>query len=58
MNKQFIITYEVVGGKRTDNVTIWSDTIMHAVEIFTKTDMSVRGLEIKYTEYAIKNIEC
>lgn len=57
MNKYFTVTYQVVGGKRTDFVMIWAKSVREAINEFENTEIETAGFKVKYTEYAIVKIE-
>jgi hypothetical protein len=57
-NKYFTISYEEEGSKRIDTIMIWSNSITNAIKEFTNTEFNCNGFIYKYSEYAIKNIEC
>lgn len=57
-NKMYTITYEVIGGQRTDWTSIFAGSIAEAVKIFTETVQELRGLTFNYSEHAIISITC
>lgn len=59
MNRYFRIEYAVVGSvdfTKTDNVSIWTNSISDAIKQFTEKEWDEGGYMIRYTEYAIKSI--
>jgi hypothetical protein len=58
MNKYFTITYEVVGGKRNDEIMIWANSMTNAIEKFVNTKFTLNGISYNYSEHAIVSIKC
>jgi len=56
-NRFYRIKYEVVGGKRNDEIFIWSNSLTNAIKEFINTEIETYSIKVKYTEYAIVSIE-
>ncbi len=54
--KMYEIKYEVVGGKRTDTISFYSKSVLHAIKEFLSFEFDTQGIKFKYTEYSIISI--
>ena len=57
MKYQYEITYEVIGGKRTDKVVMYAKSIREAIGMFEMQLFNVGGFSTNYNEHSIINIE-
>lgn len=56
-NKIFTVTYEVLGGKRTDWVDVEAKNIKEAIDVFEAIEWDVQGIKYHLTQYSIITIK-